>query len=747
MPDFLLYSLLPEIENTDSPFQREVFQRLLRKLLESIDCQTRTVLVLDGVDKDEWIKCVVLDEVAHINSSRHRSDLVRCLISSREICDYNKHCGRPRNISLDNELDVQRDVLQFAEARLASIYPTVANTKVHLTSMAKKMCLRGQGNFLWVALVIETLRGAPATAEVEKEVQSLPSTIDGLYQRLLQNIPSQEVGIVQRIFAWLIAANRPLTQPEFAEALATEPNPQRSPGDGTWVNLIVTHSPLMTITSDNIVKFRHSSVKSYLLSADGTGIWGTSMVGAHTFLAQTCLMLLTPEEDKHSLWPLWPQETKCTSSIKSYAFTNWSFHYGLAEAHSKILVGTLHRSLTISLHKDCENISLPAPARFGQIRTTILRIAARYGFASLTRVSLEMGVNQNGSCDSCETPLSLAAAGGHSKVVELLIQRRASTAASNLSCGETALHLAAAKGSQETVKVLLKGEAKADSNASYLSRTPLHAAASSGNLDIVKMLMDYHVNLNVVVPTSGETPLHLAASRGHIQTVKWLVEGLAASDEELQLFDSTVRQRYYQAWTEGLLTDSASTRWLSCGRETKFCAQESMSKLQSLCGRYTDINMRTREGRTALHLAASNGHVPTARFLLQTGADMNLVDNNGITALRLAAENGHLRAVKLLLTAGAELDPNQLGATLKSITNNGHDAIANLLAWHSFSVEITGKPCRWPLLALATKSKQNTVRDAISKSRPRGHSRVRRARYRAPSQDRKMEAYGYCPSD
>ena len=746
-PDFLLYSLLPEIENTDSPFQREVFQRLLRKLLESIDCQTRTVLVLDGVDKDEWIKCVVLDEIAHVNSSRHRSDLVRCLISSREVCDYNKHCGRPRNISLDNELDVQRDVLQFAEARLTNIYPTVANNKGHLTSIAKKICLRGRGNFLWVAIVIENLQDTIPIDKVGKEVEPLPSTIDGLCQRLLQNVPSRETERLQRLFAWLIAANRPLKLPELAEALATQLDQHKPPGNEVWASRTWLCCPLITTNEDNIVRFRHSSVRRHLLSADGTGTWKTSMVEAHTFLARTCFVLMTSEQEKDSYFPLQPQQIECSSSMKSYAFTNWSFHYGLAESHSKILVGALHRSLTISLHNDCEDISLPAPARLGQIRATILRIAAHYGFVSLTRVSLEMGVNQNGSCDSCETPLALAAAGGHSKVVELLIQRRASTAASDLSCGETALHLAAANGSQETVKVLLKGDAKADSNASYLSRTPLHAAASSGNLDIVKMLMDFHVDLNVVVPKSGETPLHLAASRGHLQIVKWLVEGHGASDEELQFYDSMVRQRYYQAWTEDLLTTSPSTRWWSCGTEAKCSAQESMIELQSLCGRYADINMRTREGRTALHLAASNGHVPTARFLLQTGADMNLVDNNGITALRLAAENGHLRAVKLLLTAGAELDPNQLGATLKSITNNGHDAIANLLAWHSFSVGITGKPCRWPLLALATKSKQNTVRDAISKSRPRGHSKARRGRFRASSQDRKMEAYGYCPSD
>lgn len=737
--DYLLYSLLPEIEDIDSLMSREAFQRFLRILLGNIDCQTRIVLVLDGVDKPAWITCVVIDEVVRINRSRHRSNLMRCLVSSRESCDCNIHQSQRKNINLDNHLGVQRDVLLFAESRLAEIYPTIAKTKSYLTSIAKKICLHGQGNFLWVAIIVERLRCTFSMAEVEEEVQSLPQTIDGLYQLVLQNIPYQERNFVRKAFVWLIAAKRPLGLSELEEALAVEHDPHKPPGVGALTGRNWACGSLIITAEDNTVRFRHSSVRRYLLSAaDGTDIWGISMPEAHTFLARTCLMLMTPEKDKDSPSLLRPQEVDCKSSVKTYASTNWSFHYGLAESHSKNLVGALHRSLTITLHNDCEEISLPGAARLYQIEITILRIAAHYGFASLAQLSLEMGVNHDGSCVSCETPLALAAAAGHSKVVALLIHRGASTAASNSIRGETALHLAAANGSQETVKLLLKGDAKADSSAGYLSRTPLHAAACSGNLDITKMLMEFNLDLNMMIPRSGETPLHLAASRGHLQTVKRLVEGLGASDEEMQFYESMVRQQYYQAWTEDLLAESPPTRRLPNGMEAECFAREGMSELESLCGRYADINMRTREGRTALHLAVSNGHVPTARFLLQTGADANLVDNNGYTALRLAAENGHLKAVKLLLMAGADLDADQLGTTLKSITNNGHDKVANLLAWHSFSVELTGKPCQWPVLALATKSKHNTVRDAIRKSHHNGHKTPRRPQIRAPSQDRTM---------
>ena len=739
LPHFMLYKDLPDFNAIDSPMSRETFQRLLRRILENIDCRSRIVLVLDGVDKDEWIKYVVTDEVTRINVSRHRSDLTRCLISSRDSSDDYTYRGPFRNLSLDSELGVQHDVLRFAESRLANIHPADANANVDLTSIGKKICSQGRGNFLWVALVTESLQDAKSFAEVEDEVQDLPSTIDGLYQRALQNIPSREVEPLQRLFAFLIAAHRPFGLSELTEALATKSDSRALPSFGRlancawgiqWSEAEIRRmcSPLIITVREDNIKFRHSSVRRYLLSTGETNAWRFSMAEAHTLLAQTCLMLLSPKETEISpfgglrRYDLRSQKREWESSIKDYASSNWSFHYALAESHSKSLAGMLHRTLTLALNHDCEKLSLPEMSRPYQIETTILRIAAYHGFVSLTRTCLEMGVNRDGSCNFCETPLALAATGCHSRAATLLIQRGASKTAVVPSRGETALHLAAAYGSWEIAEMLLKDDAKAGSDTDYLSRTPLHAAASAGHLEVLKMLMDYGVDVgvNLVIPTSGETPLHLAASRGHLHTVKWLLEGVDASDQEIIIYDSIVQQQSYQAWTEDLLTNPASTREFFWGKEAKRYADASLNELQSLYARYGEINTRTREGRTALHLSTLNGHVSTARFLLQKGANVNVTDNNQWTPLRLAAENGHLGAVKLLLTAGAELneDFDQLGATLKSITANGHDTVANLLAWHFFSVKIMGMPSQWPVLDLATKSKQNTVRDAIRKQNP-----------------------------
>ena len=466
IPGYLFYTLLPEIEKTGSPMSRKAFKRFLKTLIGYIGCENRIVLVLDGLDEYEWIECLIIDEVIHVNNLRHRSGLMRCLRSSRKSCDDKTYRSQSRRISLDSELGAQRDILQFAESRLVSIYPSLGKAKGYLTSFAKRICRQGQGIFLWVDLVTENLQCVKSIPEAERQVQSLPPTVDGLYQRALQNIPPEETAILQKAFACLIAANRPLELPELMEALAIGTNPHRLPGSGTLANWIC--SPLFITTKDNTIRLRHPSLRRYLLSADGTGIWGTSIFEAHKILADVCLTLMTPEGDNDSPFPLEPQAVGRISSLNQYALTHWSCHYRWAEPHCKRLVGTLRWYLNITLNRACGELSLPETVRLDHIEVTVLRIAAHHGFTSLARMSLEMGGNKKGVCSSCESPLALAAAGGHSDVVALLIQQGAST---QQDLGETALHLAAASGVQESADLLLEYGAEADSNTDYLGRT------------------------------------------------------------------------------------------------------------------------------------------------------------------------------------------------------------------------------------------------------------------------------------
>lgn len=64
--------------------------------------------------------------------------------------------------------------------------------------------------------------------------------------------------------------------------------------------------------------------------------------------------------------------------------------------------------------------------------------------------------------------------------------------------------------------------------------------------------------------------------------------------------------------------------------------------------------MSTSPAGYPLHYAATNGHVPVIRLLLDKNAYIDAASPNGTTPLMMAAHYGSSDAVKLLLESGAD---------------------------------------------------------------------------------------------
>ncbi|XP_064939202.1 uncharacterized protein LOC135650192 isoform X4 [Musa acuminata AAA Group] len=72
-------------------------------------------------------------------------------------------------------------------------------------------------------------------------------------------------------------------------------------------------------------------------------------------------------------------------------------------------------------------------------------------------------------------------------------------------------------------------------------------------------------------------------------------------------------------------------------------------------------NSRDSQGRTALHMAAANGHLEIVEYLIQNGADasmkqdLNALNSEKNSPLHWACLNGHIEVVKLLIQGGASV--------------------------------------------------------------------------------------------
>ena len=84
--------------------------------------------------------------------------------------------------------------------------------------------------------------------------------------------------------------------------------------------------------------------------------------------------------------------------------------------------------------------------------------------------------------------------------------------------------------------------------------------------------------------------------------------------------------------------------WASVGR---------LDRVRAVLAEHPDVNAHGRDGYTALHAAAENGHIPVLRFLLQHGAEVNPYLLSGQTPLDLALTADRQDAAAVLRHHGA----------------------------------------------------------------------------------------------
>ncbi|AYU80222.1 Ankyrin repeats (many copies)/Ankyrin repeats (3 copies)/Ankyrin repeat [Leishmania donovani] len=95
----------------------------------------------------------------------------------------------------------------------------------------------------------------------------------------------------------------------------------------------------------------------------------------------------------------------------------------------------------------------------------------------------------------------------------------------------------------------------------------------------------------------------------------------------------------------------------------------------------SDVDARDEQGRTAVHMAAANGHMPILEMLFQFNPQPNVPNDEGNTALHFAALNNRVAAAEALLAHGwRAAEQNIMGKTaLQLIYEKQYNEMETLL--------------------------------------------------------------------
>jgi ankyrin repeat protein len=243
----------------------------------------------------------------------------------------------------------------------------------------------------------------------------------------------------------------------------------------------------------------------------------------------------------------------------------------------------------------CGNEPAPSGAALGQYEPATLAEAVLLGNRTAIENFLALGVDPNEPEPDGTTPLMRAIHGQMPNTAQLLIDAGADVRKAN-----------------------------------FYGVTALYVAARAGDVAATRLLLAAGADANVALPASGETVLMTAAKAGHEDVVAALLTGGVEGVSVAELGEARAAARVAEA------------------------AGYSPATNPAIASNYADVNARERlYGRTALMIAATEGHLSVVRLLVEAGTDLNVSDAEGSTALSLARSYGHLDVAALLEASGA----------------------------------------------------------------------------------------------
>ncbi|XP_076758357.1 zinc-RING finger and ankyrin repeat domain-containing protein rolling pebbles isoform X1 [Xylocopa sonorina] len=558
----------------------------------------------------------------------------------------------------------------------------------HLLSLAK-------GSFLFAKLTLDLIESGHLVAK-SASYKVLPVSLAQIFQLHfnLRFPTAASFDKVQPLLGCCLAALYPLTLPEIFYSV----NSLNTDHFVSWEDFLQRFKMLsgfLVKRLDNTYMFFHPSFREWLMRRDegeSTKFLCDLRLG-HAAIAYRLSRLQAPLDGDKALElghhilkahvyrgvaPCWPSRdlqaiwlsssTECVSSALCTLRNVYSPNVKVSRL--LLLAGASPNHITEYLGN--------APA---------LCIYAHEGSVEMVSLLLEFGADVEQTNSQGCTALSLAAARGHCDVVRRLAAAGASLGHTDMA-GQCPLVHAARHGRLSVVGYLLacdwlvpaneteQRSSRQDTGREEAAQQAVVAAAAQGHESIVEYLLDMaEVTVDRPDTLIGETALTVAAANGSTATVSALLargaSPMAVNAKGLSPLMLAAREGHWgtaerllqgtlSSSTDAILDDAASLldQRDPAGRTALMLAASEghTSLIELFLDKGSVLESRDKEGLTALCWSCVRGRLAGVQNLIDHGADVNTNDNTGRTPLDLAAFQGNPKLVQLLLEKGAAVE-------------------------------------------------------------------------------------------
>jgi ankyrin repeat protein len=526
--------------------------------------------------------------------------------------------------------------------------------------------------------------------------------IDEAFERIMSQTikESGHEDLAMAAFDVVRHAFSPLREHQFKTAVRhvlrrRRPHPITYP---TITDVIEATGGLLIVQQDSVITWFHSSLSGYFERSHAR--WFPS---GHSSMAWACLTVLMSQAIPTDAGGTgnW-----ATGSLYGYAACSWGRHLRACSPDPVL------EDLAMRYLDDDEKLKLGTLTAYALQPEDIadgfdagdglaaVHVCSIFGLTNLLQDLPIAGLSRQTSSTG-RTPLDYACSMGHLDTVQVLLDSNAvshSESADGLYANTgvgTALGLASIYGHSKVVQLLL--ERGADVNArnsttKNLGETPLISASRGGHAGIVQMLLDHGADPHLGNPrgpidlddTRGGTPLAYACRLGHVEVVKLLLRAGAdpmlgfdpgSSDTPeigLTVLHEAIKSRRLPVVKTLLRLPSVKLTPITSREDEIVSLLTSLIELRSLdilrlalARDDLDINEKDHNGRTALWWLLRVGEYDPA-FQLNAmqlvvrhpKCDINVVDLGGRTyVMRFLNVRMHdTKLLSLLLENGADVN-------------------------------------------------------------------------------------------